>query len=175
MQKPFILLFSFLVGSLVVIGLVWIMSKMIYVEPPSLEVESTDTIFVFQSKRETSQQCERDVAEVTHLVKNSQTCQYDEECISVRVSQQLANYLGCSVEIRLELKEQILKAFSQENHCSTGVICDGPRVSSYTAVCRNKSCTSERQERPPPLDVLKARTMKSISESLLEENAEVND
>ena len=175
MHKSIILLFSFLIGSLVVIGLIWMMSKLIYLEPSSLEVEKTDTTFVFQSKRERLQQCDRDVAEVGDLVKNSQTCQSDEECASVRVSRQFAAYLGCSVVIRQDSKEQVIKAFGQDNNCRTGMICDGPKVSSYTAVCRNNSCTSERQERPPSLDILTERTLESISESLLEESNEVND
>ena len=175
MHKSIIFLFSVLIGSLVVIGLAWMMSKMIQTVPISLEVEETDTTFTFRSETERQQQCDRKIAEIDLLVKDSKTCQSDEECIRVLVSHQFANYLGCSVVVRLDAKEQIIKAFRQENQCQTGLICDGPSVSSFTAVCRKNLCISERQERPPTLDVLTEKTLKSISDSLSEEGGEVND
>ena len=151
------------------------MSKMIQAAPTSLEAEETDTTFTFRSERERQQQCDTEIAEVDLLVKGSKACQSDEECIHVRVPEQFANYLGCSVVVQLDAKEQIVKAFRQENECRTGLVCDGPRVSSFTPVCRNRLCISERQERPLSLDALTEKTLKSISDSLLEEGGEVID
>jgi len=151
------------------------MSKMIQVAPTTLEVEETDTTFTFHSEKERQQQCDSIVAEVGLLVKGSKTCQSDEECMQIPVPQQFASYLGCSVVVQIDTKEQVVKALSQQNQCRTGLLCYGPRVRSYTAVCRNNLCSSERQERPPPLDVLTEKTLKSISDSLLEESGEVDD
>lgn len=175
MHKSATFLFSLLIGSVVVIGLAWMMSKMIQVGPTPLEKEEAGTTITFLSERERQQQCDKDNAEIGLLVRSSQSCQSDEECIRIPVSQQFANYLGCSVVVRLDARKQIVRAFSQQNQCQTGLICNGPRVSSYTAVCRNNLCTSERQEMPPSLDVLTEKTLKSISNSLLEESGEVDD
>jgi len=174
-HKSAILLFSFLVGLLVVIGLAWMMSKMVQVGPTPLEEEEADTTITLLSQRERQKQCDKQHTEVGLLVRSSQTCQSDEECIRIPVSQQFASYLGCSVVVQLDARKQVVKALSQQNQCQTGLLCNRPRVSSYTAVCRNNLCTSERQEMPPSLDVLTEKTLKSISDSLLEESGELDD
>ena len=143
---------------------------MILVESVELETTDSDTVFVIDFEREQQLRCEMEIADISLVVENSRNCQADEECTFLRVPPRFANYLGCEVSIQQEKKSRVSEAFNQSSSCSTSLHCRMAKVRSSVPVCKNNTCTWERQERPPPLDVLTEKTLESISDSLLEEN-----
>lgn len=170
MHKPTTYFISLLAGVLVVIGLAWVMSNMILVESVELETRYSDTVFVIDFEREQQLRCEMEITDISRVVESSRICQADEECTFLRVPSRLANYLGCEVSIQQEEKSRVLEAFNQSSSCSTSLYCRMAKVRASVPVCKNNTCTWERQERPLPLDVLTQKTLESISDNLLEED-----
>ena len=139
---------------------------MILVEPVELENRDSDTVFIIDFEKEQQLRCEMENADIRLVIESSKNCQADEECVFLRVPPRFAFYQGCEVAIHQEKETLVLEAFNQSSSCRSSMHCNMPRVRSSVPVCENNTCTWERQERPPPLDVLTQKTLESISDSL---------